>query len=143
MQAIARVNRVFGEKPGGLIVDLLGLTDQLADALATYTEAGGTGEAVKQVQDEAVPAMQASFREASARSSMAATTSLAFAGTSRSSVLPGLSPGDRPCVRPERRLEAPTNLSQGIVGSVRACGAPRGDGTRSPRILHSFSEWWR
>ena len=47
MQAIARVNRVYGEKPGGLIVDLLGLADQLADALATYAQAGGTGEAVK------------------------------------------------------------------------------------------------
>ena len=44
MQAIARVNRVYGEKPGGLIVDLLGLTDQLADALAIYTQAGGTGD---------------------------------------------------------------------------------------------------
>lgn len=63
MQAIARVNRVYGEKPGGLIVDLLGLVDQLADALATYTQAGGTGEAVKQVQDEAVPAMQAAFEK--------------------------------------------------------------------------------
>ena len=63
MQAIARVNRVYGEKPGGLIVDLLGLTDQLADALAIYTDAGGTGEAVKQVQDEAVPAMQAAFEK--------------------------------------------------------------------------------
>ena len=63
MQAIARVNRVYGEKPGGLIVDLLGLADQLADALATYTQAGGTGEAVKRVQDEAVPAMQAAFEK--------------------------------------------------------------------------------
>ena len=63
MQAIARVNRVHGEKPGGLIVDLLGLADRLADALATYTQAGGTGEAVKQVQDEAVPAMQAAFEK--------------------------------------------------------------------------------
>ena len=63
MQAIARVNRVYGEKPGGLIVDLLGLTDQLADALAIYTQAGGTGEAVKQVQDEAVPAMKAAFEK--------------------------------------------------------------------------------
>mgnify|MGYP000682456806 CR=1 FL=1 len=63
MQAIARVNRVYGEKPGGLIVDLLGLADQLADALATYTQAGGTGAAVKQVQDEAVPAMQAAFEK--------------------------------------------------------------------------------
>lgn len=63
MQAIARVNRVYGEKPGGLIVDLLGLADALADALATYTQAGGTGEAVRQVQDEAVPAMQAAFEK--------------------------------------------------------------------------------
>ena len=63
MQAIARVNRVFGEKPGGLIVDMLGVADQLADALATYTSAGGTGEAVRQVQDEAVPAMLAAFEK--------------------------------------------------------------------------------
>jgi type I restriction enzyme R subunit len=63
MQAIARVNRVYGEKPGGLIVDLLGLADQLADALATYTRAGGTGEAVRKVQDEAVPAMHAAFEK--------------------------------------------------------------------------------
>ncbi|MEX0762399.1 MAG: type I restriction endonuclease subunit R [Dehalococcoidia bacterium] len=63
MQAIARVNRVHGDKPGGLIVDLLGLADQLADALATYTQAGGTGKAVREVQDEAVPAMQAAFEK--------------------------------------------------------------------------------
>ena len=63
MQAIARVNRVYGDKPGGLIVDLLGLADQLADALATYTQAGGTGEAVRTVQNEAVPAMQAAFEK--------------------------------------------------------------------------------
>ena len=63
MQAIARVNRVYGDKPGGLIVDLLGLADQLADALATYTQAGGTGEAVRNVQDEAVPAMHAAFEK--------------------------------------------------------------------------------
>ena len=63
MQAIARVNRVYGDKPGGLIVDMLGLADQLADALATYTQAGGTGEAVRKVQNEAVPAMQAAFEK--------------------------------------------------------------------------------
>ena len=37
MQAIARVNRVFRDKPGGLVVDYLGLADQLKHALATYT----------------------------------------------------------------------------------------------------------
>ncbi len=43
MQAIARVNRVFREKPGGLVVDYLGLADQLRDAVGTYTSSGGTG----------------------------------------------------------------------------------------------------
>lgn len=45
MQAIARVNRVFKDKPGGLVVDYLGLADQLKQALAVYTENGGKGEA--------------------------------------------------------------------------------------------------
>ena len=43
MQAIARVNRVFQDKPGGLVVDYLGLAHELKRALATYTESGGTG----------------------------------------------------------------------------------------------------
>ncbi len=45
MQAIARVNRVFGDKPGGLVVDYLGLAHELKRALATYTESGGGGRA--------------------------------------------------------------------------------------------------
>ena len=45
MQAIARVNRVFRDKPGGLVVDYLGLADQLKQALAAYTESGGQGSA--------------------------------------------------------------------------------------------------
>jgi type I restriction enzyme R subunit len=44
MQAIARVNRVFRDKPGGLIVDYLGIADQLKAAMATYTESGGKGK---------------------------------------------------------------------------------------------------
>ena len=44
MQAIARVNRVFRDKPGGLVVDYLGLADQLKRALGDYTEGGGKGE---------------------------------------------------------------------------------------------------
>jgi type I restriction enzyme, R subunit len=43
MQAIARVNRVFGDKPGGLVVDLLGIATQLKEALANYTREGGAG----------------------------------------------------------------------------------------------------
>ena len=56
MQAIARVNRVFKDKPGGLVVDYLGLADQLKKALATYTESGGTGQTAID-QEEAVAVM--------------------------------------------------------------------------------------
>jgi type I restriction enzyme R subunit len=56
MQAIARVNRVFRDKPGGLVVDYLGLAQELRDALATYAESGGAGETAVD-QDEAVAAM--------------------------------------------------------------------------------------
>jgi type I restriction enzyme R subunit len=57
MQAIARVNRVFKDKPGGLVVDYLGLADELKEALATYTESGGTGQTAID-QAEAVALMQ-------------------------------------------------------------------------------------
>jgi len=60
MQAIARVNRVFRDKPGGLVVDYLGLADDLRKALVTYTESGGKGEAAVN-QDEAVAVMLARF----------------------------------------------------------------------------------
>ncbi len=58
MQAIARVNRVFRDKPGGLVVDYLGLADELKQALATYTESGGSGSTVVD-QAEAVALMLA------------------------------------------------------------------------------------
>ncbi len=44
MQAIARVNRVFRDKPGGLVVDYLGLAQDLKEAAVTYTESGGKGK---------------------------------------------------------------------------------------------------
>ena len=56
MQAIARVNRVFKDKPGGLVVDYLGLAQDLKQALATYTESGGTGRTALD-QEEAVAVM--------------------------------------------------------------------------------------
>jgi type I restriction enzyme R subunit len=56
MQAIARVNRVFKDKPGGLVVDYLGLADQLREALAEYTASGGTGQTAID-QEEAVAVM--------------------------------------------------------------------------------------
>ena len=55
MQAIARVNRVFRDKPGGLVVDYLGLAHELKEALATYTESGGTGRtAIDQAEAVAI-----------------------------------------------------------------------------------------
>ena len=52
MQAIARVNRVFQDKPGGLIVDYLGLAEMLKQALADYTE--GDRDETGVPQEEAV-----------------------------------------------------------------------------------------
>lgn len=43
-QAIARVNRVFKDKPGGLVVDYIGIAPQLKEALATYSAAKGRGK---------------------------------------------------------------------------------------------------
>jgi len=43
MQAIARVNRIYKDKPGGLIVDYIGFASELRSALRTYTENGGKG----------------------------------------------------------------------------------------------------
>ncbi|MEZ0031265.1 type I restriction enzyme R subunit [Bradyrhizobium japonicum] len=44
MQAIARVNRVFKDKPGGLVVDYIGIANELKAALADYTQAHGRGK---------------------------------------------------------------------------------------------------
>ncbi len=60
MQAIARVNRVFKDKPGGIVVDYLGLAQDLKHALATYTESGGTGDTAVD-QKEAVAVMQEKY----------------------------------------------------------------------------------
>jgi len=50
MQAIARVNRVFKDKPGGLIVDYLGIGTDLKKALSFYGEAGGKGDPAENIQ---------------------------------------------------------------------------------------------
>lgn len=60
MQGIARVNRVFKDKNGGLIVDYLGIADDLRKALAAYTEGGGKGEVVVDL-DKAVAVMLEKF----------------------------------------------------------------------------------
>ena len=60
MQAIARVNRVFRDKPGGLVVDYLGLAEQLKKALATYTESGGQGDPTYDTR-QAIAVMQEKY----------------------------------------------------------------------------------
>jgi len=60
MQAIARVNRVYKDKPGGLIVDYIGLAEQLKQALSNYTESGGKGQTAID-QNEAVALMLAKY----------------------------------------------------------------------------------
>ena len=65
MQAIARVNRVFRDKPGGLVVDYLGIAQELKKALSAYTEGGGEGDLTRP-QHEAVELMLRKHEECSA-----------------------------------------------------------------------------
>lgn len=60
MQTIARVNRVFKDKPGGLVVDYLGLAAELQKAMANYTENGGKGKTAID-QAEAVALMKEKY----------------------------------------------------------------------------------
>ncbi len=60
MQAIARVNRVYKDKPGGLIVDYIGIGQDLRNAMMTYVEAGGKGEAVVDI-NEVIASMKSKF----------------------------------------------------------------------------------
>jgi len=50
MQAIARVNRVFKDKPGGLVVDYLGIATDLKKALSFYSDAGGKGDPTENIE---------------------------------------------------------------------------------------------
>lgn len=56
MQAIARINRVFGDKQGGLVVDYIGIAQDLKKALAIYTDSKGKGQ-ITFDQEEAVAKM--------------------------------------------------------------------------------------
>jgi type I restriction enzyme R subunit len=60
MQAIARINRVYKDKPGGLVVDYLGVAAALRDALQTYTVSGGSGRPTLD-QAEAVAVMKEKY----------------------------------------------------------------------------------
>nr|QNO52269.1 hypothetical protein BPDGFPMF_00028 [Methanosarcinales archaeon ANME-1 ERB6] len=56
MQAIARVNRVYKDKPGGLVVDYLGIASDLKEALSFYSDSGGKGDPAV-LQEQAVQLM--------------------------------------------------------------------------------------
>ncbi|MBN2251120.1 MAG: type I restriction endonuclease subunit R [Candidatus Altiarchaeota archaeon] len=60
MQAIARVNRKYKDKPGGLVVDYLGVADELKKALGNYTKSGGKGKPSYDIE-EAVLIMQEKY----------------------------------------------------------------------------------
>ena len=118
MQAIARVNRVFKDKPGGLVVDYLGLADQLKRALADYTESDRGQAGIP--QDQAVALMLEKFE----------VVAVMFHGFDYSGFLAG-APGERLSVIPaamehilrqeegkRRFLQAVTELSRAFVLSV-------------------------
>ncbi|MGJ3236584.1 hypothetical protein [Marivirga sp.] len=56
MQAIARVNRVYKDKPGGLVVDYFGIASDLKKALSFYSDSGGKGDPAE-AQEKAVQLM--------------------------------------------------------------------------------------
>ncbi len=60
MQAIARVNRVYKDKPGGLVVDYIGIGQDLRNAMATYIQGGGQGLPVVDIK-EAIAGMLEKF----------------------------------------------------------------------------------
>jgi len=63
IQAISRVNRVFRGKPHGLIVDYIGIGDELREATETYTRGGGHGDPAPDVGEQARPAFQTCLAE--------------------------------------------------------------------------------
>ncbi len=60
MQAIARVNRVYKDKPGGLVVDYIGVGQDLRNAMVTYLQSGGEGEPIVDI-NEAIAGMKEKF----------------------------------------------------------------------------------
>ena len=60
MQAIARVNRVYKDKPGGLVVDYIGIGQDLRNAMVTYLQSGGEGKPIVDIK-EAIAGMKEKF----------------------------------------------------------------------------------
>ena len=78
MQAIARVNRVYKDKPGGLVVDYLGIASDLKKALSFYSDAGGKGDPAI-AQEQAVELMLEKLEVVSAMFNYDAASGRGFA----------------------------------------------------------------
>ncbi len=63
IQAISRVNRVFSDKPNGLIVDYIGIGDALREATSHYTQGGGQGEVAAGIEEKARPLFLAALKD--------------------------------------------------------------------------------
>jgi type I restriction enzyme R subunit len=119
MQAIARVNRVFRDKPGGLVVDYLGLAHELKRALASYTESGGTGRTALD-QEEAVAVMLEKHEVCCGLFGSYTTPRGVVAGFDRSKWTTG-SPQERLALLPmaQEQVLAQENGKERCIGAVR------------------------
>jgi len=93
MQAIARVNRVYKDKEGGLVVDYIGIANDLKRALALYTESGGKGTPAFD-QDEAASVMMGKYEIAAQMFSEQPTDKTAAKGLNYKSFF-GLTPKEK------------------------------------------------
>ena len=126
MQAIARVNRVFKDKPGGLVVDYLGLAHELKQALATYTASGGTGKTAID-QEEAVAVMLEKYEvcgdcfhgfDWSKWTAAKATERLAVLPAAQEFILAQAAKEKKPDEQKQMFLRAVTELSQAFALAV-------------------------
>jgi type I restriction enzyme R subunit len=74
IQAISRVNRVFRDKPSGLVVDYIGIGDELREATNTYTGGGGRGEPAPEIGEAARPVYSSRHSRRYARSYLPGTS---------------------------------------------------------------------
>jgi hypothetical protein len=122
MQAIARVNRLFGSKPGGLVVDYLGIADDLRNALLDYTE--GDRNEIQLSMEQAVKLLQEKYEIVAAM----------FHGFDYSRFFTGTPPNASPsCQRPPTGFSAP-NSRRTTVYSATSKPSPN-----SPKLLPSVS----
>ena len=130
MQAITRVNRVYKDKPGGLIVDYMGLANELKKAVQTYTESGGVGRPTLD-HDEAVAVMLEKY-EVCCAMLHGFDWSDWMSGSAQKRM--ALSPLAQEHILAQEKRQGPLcGGSQGASSSILAGCAPRRDETDSGR----------